>query len=526
MGTTKPLPPGLVERNGIFYFRLDLPVEVRAKFDRTSVWQSLRTKDYQVALIAFGKLNEEWRTKIAQARLGGQRSVNDAIARGIAQALTHGELYGPEGERLLEDDGAGAYTLPLVAMYRSDFEAIAADRLMKAGPRLDHDGLIYKLTNLTDGDRRAIVDAMQDIHINHLTTLVHAKTDEAKRIETTIRDIAPVRTLQSEPMRGMNQAYDEWKAAGNPTQQTAYEFKIAVAEFIKVAGDVPLKDLNADHFRQYRSYLRTAKSKRGGLLSVASRHKRFAGVKAIVSRAVDEGWIKVNPAADVTIERGKVSPLRQTGVHDDELKALFASPVYQDGFRPQAGGREATYWVPLIAAFTGARQSEICQLAVADVIKLNGVDCFVFTTNAKKGQRTKNQQSNRIVPIAKTLIDLGFFDYLKTLDPKGRLFPDLKPGSHGNAGGAFSQWYNKYRKTIGVDREGGDFHALRHLVKTTLRSIDGDFEVKASITGHSTGNVSAAYGSIPVKQMRATVDLIEYNVTIPRWKPGRITKAV
>ena len=114
---------------------------------------------------------------------------------------------------------------------------------------------------------------------------------------------------------------------------------------------------------------------------------------------------------------------------------------------------------------------------------------------------------------------LGFMKYVAALDQKGKLFPDVRADSHGVAGGLFSRWYGKHRKEIGLTRKGADFHAIRHLAKTALRSTAGDSEAKFEITGHSNGTVSAGYGRIAVKEMKKIVDQIAYDVVIPKWKP-------
>jgi len=51
----------------------------------------------------------------------------------------------------------------------------------------------------------------------------------------------------------------------------------------------------------------------------------------------------------------------------DDLKKLFASPVFTEGDRPAGGKGEAAFWLPLLALFTGARQGELAGLRASDV---------------------------------------------------------------------------------------------------------------------------------------------------------------
>lgn len=118
------------------------------------------------------------------------------------------------------------------------------------------------------------------------------------------------------------------------------------------------------------------------------------------------------------------------------LRGRFAP----EGERHRGGGGKAAYWLPIIALHSGARLSELAQLNVKDIVVQGGVKCFRVIDGPEEGQSIKNAVSHRLVPIHKRIIELGFSDYIDTLDRAGRLFADLRPDSHGVAGGLFSKW--------------------------------------------------------------------------------------
>jgi integrase len=180
--------------------------------------------------------------------------------------------------------------------------------------------------------------------------------------------------------------------------------------------------------------------------------------------------------------------------------------------------------LPIIALHSGARLSEMAQLNVHDIVTQDGVRCFRVIDNPEDGQSIKNEVSHRLIPIHKRIIELGFFEYVATLDTDGRIFPLVRPDSHDVAGGLFSKWYGGYRHSIGIGRKGADFHAMRHHVKSLLRSIPGDDEVKKAIVGHADGNTSSDYGRISGKEMKKVVDRIHYDVTIPKWKATTVRR--
>jgi integrase len=72
--------------------------------------------------------------------------------------------------------------------------------------------------------------------------------------------------------------------------------------------------------------------------------------------------------------------------------------------------RNARFWLPLIALFSGMRLDKICQLDVVDVRLREGVACFVVTTASDKEESDKRLQtasSERFVPVHPTLLNLG-----------------------------------------------------------------------------------------------------------------------
>jgi hypothetical protein len=83
-------------------------------------------------------------------------------------------------------------------------------------------------------------------------------------------------------------------------------------------------------------------------------NKLLGGVQAVGRWArsadlVTDDWS--DPFADIRIdaEESKRAPLETK-----ELQAIFNTPVFTDGERPEGGQGEAAFWLPLLALFTGA----------------------------------------------------------------------------------------------------------------------------------------------------------------------------
>ncbi|MBR9973909.1 hypothetical protein [Magnetospirillum sulfuroxidans] len=66
--------------------------------------------------------------------------------------------------------------------------------------------------------------------------------------------------------------------------------------------------------------------------------------------------------------------------------------------------------MPVVALYSSMRPTEVAQLDVDDVGKIDGV--WVFDLNEVEGdKRLKNRASVRRIPVHRRLIDLGFLDY-------------------------------------------------------------------------------------------------------------------
>lgn len=153
------------------------------------------------------------------------------------------------------------------------------------------------------------------------------------------------------------------------------------------------------------------------------------------------GWEKTggaNPFALASVKTVKKTaakgrePDKRRAFTDDELRRLFTSPVYA-GFahakaRFKPGDRmlrDARFYVPLIAAYSGMRLEEICQLRCADIEVCEGVECMIVRRG--DGQRIKTGNARRAVPIHPVLLDAGLLDHRDRMssDASGLLFPEL-----------------------------------------------------------------------------------------------------
>lgn len=167
-----------------------------------------------------------------------------------------------------------------------------------------------------------------------------------------------------------------------------------------------------------------------------------------------------------------------------ELDCLF-DPRHDASFT-----KPHQYWARFLAYYQGLRVNELSQLYVDDIIDLDGTWC-IDVTRDRPGQRLKNSQSRRTLPLHPVLIANGFLDFVGQSRRWGRatLFPGLVWGDNG-PGDTTSDWFNRsfLRKTCGITAKEKVFHSFRHNFATVgERSGLSDARI-AIMLGHSSGD--------------------------------------
>lgn len=326
----------------------------------------------------------------------------------------------------------------------------------------------------------------------------------------------------------LSEALEQWKEYTHPKQDTIEHNTKAINDFIALHGDLPLDLITrkkaaeyveairkipakARQHKQYRncSLPELLKHVKAGRLKGEPRSEKTinkvidaitAAIRVGIRKNVEDVAPLPNVMQGLRLEEKKTLQTRRQPYNTADLEALFYSPMYTgcaSSRKRYVGGdkqiRDAYFWLPLIALYTGAREEEIGQLHIEDIKKQGDIWYFEFT--AEGDRNLKNEYSaTRVVPIHTELIKCGFIDYVERLGKRGenRVFPDLKRGSRGNYTAAFSKWYGRYCDRISTDRDSLDhsrkvFHSFRHTLRSkgAARGLLG--EDLDDITGHESG---------------------------------------
>jgi integrase len=298
--------------------------------------------------------------------------------------------------------------------------------------------------------------------------------------------------LGHDPGHTMRDALEGWKRESEATPSTAQEWGRVIDRFGPDRRVESVTDTDVQDFVD-------AERARG--LSKGTVAKYLTALKTVLGYASrgPRRWIATNPAAGIKLRGGKTKEKRLPFTAAD-LRLIFGGPVHAKRETPTmaTAGGAAAFWLPILALYTGARQNELAQLDAADVGREGGV-AYIAIGDEGEGQRVKTASSRRRVPLHPDSRD----EFLAFVPAKGLLFPDLRPSTFGDRSKAWSQWWSRYMRKLGVTDQRKVFHSFRHLFKDLCREAEIPKEVHDRLTGHGVPDEGGSYGEGPSLRLMA-----------------------
>lgn len=505
----KPPAPSYLYLNGnLYYFRIVVPRELRKHWGRKEIRLSLRTPHRRKARARAMLLFAELSTAISGGAMLGFPEIRRRMNT-LLQSLLEQEHYDfsqrrsvtfPDGYSFSPGELAGAQAR-IVNAWTNDEESLrkTADKCL---PELYALG-IFKPEEVTPEDTLAIAKAYLQTQVT-MHKIIEAREHGDYAFEenfisrdsnavspellTRLRELsAPPKTddkgtmLYSEAIeKYINQNIEDqvWKP------RMVGEHRRRVETFLDVMGDMPINAIRSETLREFRNTLRRLPPRR-------SLDRRYKGktVQEILAMSpketLSDAKVNIDVAATCTLlkwcegeeyiqfsmpknlfipERRNVKTLRLPFTKED-LALIFAHPKFSQGKFVNA----AYFWAPLIALFSGMRREEVCQIACSRIYEYNSSGIWVFDikTIIEDGEEVagvKTEAGNRIIPIHKTLIDLGLLEYRDDVmrHKHRRLFPDLNRVGRGIYGTQPGKQFGTIVTKVVPEPKGKTFHSLRH----------------------------------------------------------------
>lgn len=530
-------------RTGIYHLRLRVPKEIQPVIKKSELWRSLGTRDLAEAKVRFADAYRKAQEEFDFARLSLECDIllKPRDLEILADQWLEFELVRCEDKENLEDwvidsthtDKSGEEVE--IWLHLSDvmeeppWELPYERQMVLCGDSLV-EFLKAKKIPLAQGSeafRKLLVKVcertypLSDFCMKRLLGDWHSSygrlSREMSQIESSL--------TKGPPLSKVLEMYLEHERLLEGRELKRFsEVALQARRLIGFTGDVPVAEVTPELLFEYRDLLlRSPSSKKPAIkdlplkqqVTIAERDdlprlsqrtviKSIRLLGGLFSYAIERGYIQSNPTFGTTkrLSRSPVSGDDRAHSKQD-LELIFSSPLFLDPtFDKGLGYGDARYWVPLLCYYTGARLREVCQLAVKDIVREDGIWCIAIR-EGEVGQSVKSRRP-RLVPLHQDLVEIGFIEFVQGLTTT-RVFPLLKANKHGDVSAQISKWFSKYFRSLGVSEKVSPIHGFRHNFKTMCRTEGVPEEIHDALTGHGRKTVGRSYGSVEVSAASAWV---------------------
>jgi integrase len=352
---------------------------------------------------------------------------------------------------------------------------------------------------------------------------LYEKEKNKKSNKLSENSVTPIRyfSLQNQFQRFLNEKKSEIDGKSIKKYQVAFDLLKRL-----YPGDIDLRTFTKVETQNVKAMLMSrrknnAQGDNSESLSIKTRNGYLSNYRTFFSWLIKNTDIDIkNPFSDVSFAKAKgksKSPKRRSFSNEEVKEILSYKPKHANEaivFRNDAK------WLVPISLYSGMRLNEMSALPLDHIRQIDGVWCFDL-----HGLHVKNEASERTIPIAQYLLDLGLLGYIDELKQSGEqlLFPEIrigkeKPGSAG-WGDPISRWFNRtLLKNVGINSEEEKalgrlvcFHCNRRtMISACVKGLAQHHLIKR-IVGHSveddiTLTVYSDINDIPLIDLKELLD--------------------
>jgi len=521
---------GALVRGTTYHFNIPIPAGIQHLYGGKAAFRgTMKTSDPKAAA---GKVTTQRAIFIEQA---AQVQREAEMAR-LAELLT-------EGQRSKLNAIGGADALPKhVADLRKAVALLTAGLGSEINP--DEEGAD---TALAEMQRREDAAAER----GRIEAII-AETRESKRMASALSvELPPPPKGIDEGVIGLHDVADKFMTSKQYTVHNREKVLYTLRRWTELHGDLALDKITRAHLNEFDEALK-------GLPPAVGDHRKLSfrqsvqratkdgkapirdktratyllHMKSLTAYAVDRlGAMSADPFAGYTTDKTKQ---KASAAKEQKTVPYTAAQVRAiiDHSRETFAPETLDHWIPMLAAYLGARQEELIQLTVDDVVLIGNHWC-IRITDMDPAQKVKNQHSLRTLPVPPVLVEAGFLEYADrrrqagakmlwqesfTGKRKKATLQDVRPDGRGrfatNYGHRFRE---KVRKPLDLTEPGMKFHSLRHSWADAARRAKLDTEIRRMIAGRleDADPVEADYGGddLLAEKLEALIAVGDYVVT-------------
>nr|WP_249198986.1 tyrosine-type recombinase/integrase [Gluconobacter kondonii] len=393
---------------------------------------------------------------------------------------------------------------------------------------------LIEASHISAAEKKGLENEIKRLHETLLSTFTKAldsrsATTEASAPATSEADTKPKKvtaTPKTRPATLLTEALNRFlNSKPAKSLETQRDTSRTVALFIEAFGDRPIREIDGKVAGDFRDVLFSLPASHGKTknLSLQEEIDRAASqdVPTLSAKTVKNHFMRLSSLWNDLLRRDMVEKnpwgnwdfnltkktLRRAWTAQ-EMDKLLQTPwplcsIPTDTFQG----------ITMIAAYSGMRLGEICNLRNEDIETIDGVPCFRICAHPEDNWSPKTEAGERLVPIHSALLDWGILNFGKTGEKY--LFSDLKDSQDGNRGADFSRAFSRY-KTMMELPPAITFHGFRHTVSTLLRNQNSDIRELwiDTLLGHEASHKSQGattyLSGIEMQNLKRTVEAIQY----------------
>ncbi|SDY65253.1 site-specific integrase [Citreimonas salinaria] len=487
MSQSLPKVAGTQQRGTTYHFNVPIPVEIRPLYgDKAAFRGTMKTADPKVA-----------EAKVRRQRTIFDQQVADKVRKEDLKRLQ--DLLTGDQRAALEAIGGAEELAPHIAELRK----MAAFLTAGMGAEEAEDPIQQRAQLASD---RAYRDSV--------VTEVRGAKRIASALNVKLPD--PVKGID-EGVMGLQDVAERFLDGKAYTLKNREKVLYTLRRWTELHGDIALDKIKREHLNQFDEALkslppalgehrrlsihdsiRKARKDNKDPISHKSRETYIFHMKALTAYAVDTlGVMSADPFVGYKTSKPKVRA--------SERKKLSRRPYSPEQISKIINYTRTTFdretcdhWIPLVAAYTGARQEEIGQLLVEDVVMVGNHQC-IRITDLDPEQKVKNYHSLRTIPIPDVLVRTGFLEHVEerrkaggrmlwlenyTNKRKRTTLQEVKTDEYGRFMTNYGQRFErKVREPLGLTEDGMTFHSLRHSWADAARRAKIDPEIRRMIAG-------------------------------------------
>jgi integrase len=476
----------VIRRGGTYHYRRRIPADLVAAYGGTKEFQkALGTSDYKEARLLRPHVDVEFNNLLARLRAELANPVADV------DPLTTAELWNPH---LVQLDRSTPENRRAVDAWEAALRDEAA-RDPVVARLLAEDAKQSRKLDKQRMRKEEMKDAIRAVLEEQRVSLAPPQAVQQSPGPVSATHVAE---LTGKPAASLSALVPIWIKARDPGASGIATMHATIERFEDSAGKHPPRFYKRPHVNKFRDDLQ----EQG--LAPATLRSRVGMLRALFSAAMnnDPPLVDANPCQGVKTDLGNIAKTARLPFERADIAAIMNSPVFAKGARPKGGAGEASYWLPLLAMYTGCRMEEIGQLSPMDIKHEHYRDSHdkeqsvsvIYVTDDGENQGLKNYASRRRIPIHSELVNRGFLEYVSS-QTGTRLFPLLTPDNQGRETARFSHWFGTYlRGACKITDKRKTFHSFRHMFIDIMRDVGVEEATSQAITGHTSGDVSRNYG--------------------------------